>query len=41
VIISFEEALKLHLGLGQILGKLNGYNRPPVLKSTLLSFVVN
>jgi hypothetical protein len=27
VIMSFEEALKLHLGLGQILGKLNGYNR--------------
>jgi hypothetical protein len=25
--ISFEEALKLHLGLGQLLGYLNGYNR--------------
>ena len=25
--ISFEEALKLHLGLGQLLGHLNGYNR--------------
>jgi len=25
--LSFEEALKLHLGLGQLLGKLNGYNR--------------
>jgi hypothetical protein len=25
--ISFEEALRLHLGLGEILGKLNGYNR--------------
>jgi hypothetical protein len=25
--ISFEDALKLHLGLGQILGHLNGYNR--------------
>jgi len=24
---SFEEALKLHLGLTQILGHLNGYNR--------------
>lgn len=27
VVLSFEEALKLHLGLGQILGKLNSYNR--------------
>lgn len=27
VTISFEEALKLHLGLGQILGKLNSYSR--------------
>jgi len=27
VTISFEEALKLHLGLLQILGKLNSYNR--------------
>jgi hypothetical protein len=27
IIISFEEALKLHLGLGQALGKLNSYNR--------------
>lgn len=25
--LSFEEALKLHIGLMQILGKLNGYNR--------------
>lgn len=25
--ISFEEALKLHLSLGQLLGHLNGYNR--------------
>ena len=25
--IGFEEALKLHLGLGQILGHLNAYNR--------------
>jgi hypothetical protein len=25
--LSFEEALKLHLGLSQILGHLNGYNR--------------
>ena len=25
--LSFEEALKLHLSLGQILGKLNGYDR--------------
>ena len=27
VTLSFEEALKLHLGLGQILGKLNSYHR--------------
>lgn len=27
VILSFEEALKLHMGLLQVLGKLNGYNR--------------
>ena len=27
VILSFEEALKLHLGLGQLLGTLNSYNR--------------
>lgn len=27
VFLSFEEALKLHLGLGQILGRLNEYNR--------------
>jgi hypothetical protein len=27
VTVSFEEALKLHLGLGQILGKLNSYSR--------------
>ncbi|MHC5053958.1 MAG: hypothetical protein ACYTKD_04495 [Planctomycetota bacterium] len=27
VILSFEEALKLHLGLGQALGQLNSYNR--------------
>jgi len=25
--LSFEEALKLHFGLGQLLGKLNSYNR--------------
>jgi hypothetical protein len=25
--LSFEEALKLHLGLSQVLAKLNGYNR--------------
>lgn len=25
--ISFEEAMRLHLGLGQISGKLNGYDR--------------
>jgi hypothetical protein len=24
--LRFEEALKLHLGLSQILGRLNGYN---------------
>jgi|DewCreStandDraft_4_1066084.scaffolds.fasta_scaffold358607_1 hypothetical protein len=27
VTLSFEEALKLHIGLLQILGKLNSYNR--------------
>ncbi|MDO8355520.1 MAG: hypothetical protein Q7U76_03925 [Nitrospirota bacterium] len=27
VTISFEEALKLSLGLGQLLGRLNSYNR--------------
>jgi len=27
VTLSFEEALKLHLSLGQLLGHLNGYNR--------------
>jgi hypothetical protein len=27
VVLSFEEALKLHLSLSQILGHLNGYNR--------------
>lgn len=27
IVISFEEALKLHLSLGQALAKLNGYNR--------------
>lgn len=27
VVMSFEEALKLHLSLGQLLGHLNGYNR--------------
>jgi hypothetical protein len=27
VVLSFEEALKLHMGLMQILGKLNTYNR--------------
>lgn len=25
--ISFEEAMRLHLGLGELLGKLNSYNR--------------
>ncbi len=25
--LSFEEALKLHLGLGQLLGQLNSYDR--------------
>jgi hypothetical protein len=25
--ISFEEAMRLHLGLGQLLGKLNSHNR--------------
>ena len=27
VVVSFEEALKLHLSLGQALARLNGYNR--------------
>lgn len=27
IVISFEEALKLHLSLGQALGRLNSYNR--------------
>ncbi len=27
VSLTFEEALKIHLGLGQALGKLNSYNR--------------
>ena len=27
IIISFEEALKLHLSIGQALAKLNSYNR--------------
>jgi hypothetical protein len=27
IVLSFEEAMRLHLGLGQLLGKLNGYNR--------------
>ena len=27
VTLSFEEASGAHLGLGQLLGKLNGYNR--------------
>ncbi len=27
IVISFEEALKLHLSLGQALAKLNSYNR--------------
>jgi len=27
IVVSFEEALKLHLSLGQALAKLNGYNR--------------
>src|SRR4051812_41854557 len=25
--LSFEEALKLHFGLGQLLGRINSYNR--------------
>ena len=27
VVLSFEDALKLHLSLGQLLAKLNSYNR--------------
>ena len=27
IVLSFEEALKLHLSLGQLLGQLNSYNR--------------
>jgi hypothetical protein len=27
MVISFEDALRLHLSLGQALAKLNGYNR--------------
>ncbi|MFT3786670.1 MAG: hypothetical protein QM770_10950 [Tepidisphaeraceae bacterium] len=27
IVISFEEALKLHLSIGQALAKLNSYNR--------------
>jgi len=27
ITISFEDAMRLHLSLGQILGKLNSYNR--------------
>ncbi len=27
VVISFEDAMRLHLSLGQVLGKLNSYNR--------------
>lgn len=27
IVVSFEEALKLHLSLGQALAKLNSYNR--------------
>ena len=27
VIITFEEALRIHLGIGQALAKLNGYDR--------------
>ena len=27
VTISFEDAMRLHLSLGQVLGKLNSYNR--------------
>jgi hypothetical protein len=27
IVLSFEDALKLHLGLGQLLGKLNAYDR--------------
>lgn len=30
VVLSFEEALKLHLGIGQALAKLNSYNRSTV-----------
>jgi len=29
--LPFEEALKLHLAIGQCLGKLNGYNRSTTL----------
>jgi len=27
IVLSFEEAMKLHLSLGQLLGHLNGYDR--------------
>ena len=27
IVLSFEDALRLHLSLGQVLAKLNGYNR--------------
>ncbi len=27
IILTFEEAMRLHLGLGQALGKLNSYDR--------------
>ncbi len=27
IVVSFEDALKLHLSLGQALARLNGYNR--------------
>jgi hypothetical protein len=27
IVLSFEDALKLHLSLGQLLGKLNSYDR--------------
>jgi hypothetical protein len=27
ITLSFEEAMRLHLGLGEVLGKLNSYNR--------------
>ena len=30
IILTFEEAMRLHLGLGQALGKLNSYNRQTI-----------